>query len=457
MNTEALEALSAGLRGEALAAGDGGFDEARKVWNAGVEKHPAAIVKARGVADVIDAVNFAREQGMGVSVRGGGHHVSGAAVLDGGLVIDLSEMRSVRVDVPARRARAEGGALLMDVDRETLAHGLAVPMGLFSETGVGGLTLSGGYGWLRRKYGLSCDNLVSADVVTADGRLVQASADENPDLFWALRGGGTDLGVVTSFEFRAHPIDELVYFFLTAYPVDEAPRVLKALDEFMRTAPREASPLAVIWTVPPTENYPEQVWHKPFVAVLGPYAGPAEEGEEVYEPLRKLGEPLLEISERMPFSIVQKLFDEEYPRDGRYYWKSIYLNRLDDEAIGTLVKMGELRPSPSTSLDIWPMGGAIADFGPEDGPLAHRDAPYLIGIESNWRLPQDDAANIAWARETQAALTPFSTGGSYVNFEDATEGSRVAATYGASYERLVAVKRRYDPANLFRSRRGLID
>jgi FAD/FMN-containing dehydrogenase len=457
MNSEAFKQLTSEVGGSVITAEDPGYEEARRLWNGTVSKRPAVIVKCKNTDDVISAVNFARDNGLHVSVRGGGHHVAGAAILDGGLVVDLSEMRAVQVDTANKSVRAEGGALLKDVDSATLPEGLAAPMGLFSETGIAGLTLSGGYGWLRRLYGLSCDNLLSAQVVTADGELVTVSAAENEDLFWALRGGGTDLGVVTSFEYRAYPIPPELFLLFVTYPMSEAKQVLARFNEYMKTAPREVNALAVIWTFPAAEPYPEEIWNQAFVGIAGPYIGPPEEGQQAYQPLRELGTVMFDASDVMPFGVIQTLFDEDYPKGRRYYWKSTYLEELDEAGLDKLIERGLLRPSPLTSLDLWSLGGAIDEVGTADSALGQRGASYLIGIESNWEDPADDAANIEWARETEKELAPFSTGSSYLNFEDLSEAGRVAQAHGANYDRLVEIKQKYDPKNLFRSRRGLVD
>jgi hypothetical protein len=327
-------------------------------------------------------------------------------------------------------------------------------MGLFSETGIAGLTLAGGYGWQSRLRGLTCDNLIAAEVVTADGRLLKASAVENPDLFWALRGGGQNLGVVTSFEYQAHPMPPELFFLFVTYPLAEAKQVLTAVREYSQTAPREAGIIAVIWTFPASEPYPEEVWDQQFVAIVGPYIGDAAEGQRVLQPLRELGAPLFDISGPMPFGDIQHLFDEEYPKGRRYYWRSTYLKELGDGALAKLVDLGSRRASPLTSLDVW-IGAdtAVADVGIDATPIAHRDAPFMIGIESNWEDPANDAANIAWAREVFTTLAPHSTGGSYLNFEDPSDQSRVAAVYGPNYQRLMEIKRKYDPDNLFGPRR----
>jgi hypothetical protein len=454
MNTQTLTALAGGIKGQVITPADITYEEARKLWNGTIDKRPGLIVRPAGTDDVIAAVNFARNEGLAISVRGGGHHVAGSALNNGGLVIDLSAMRDVSVDPASKTARAQGGALLVDVDNATLAHGLAVPMGLFSETGIAGLTLAGGYGWQSRLRGLACDNLLSAEIVTADGRLLKASATENPDLFWALRGGGQNLGVVTSFEYMAHPMPDELFFLLVAYPIAEAHEVLRKVRDYTQTAPREAGIIAIIWTFPASEPYPEEIWNQQFVGIAGPYIGDAAEGERVLQPLRELGTSMFDISGPLPFGDIQHLFDEEYPKGRRYYWRSTYLKGLPDDALRSLVDLGSRRPSPFTSLDIW-IGGdsAVADVGMTETPIAHRNAPFMIGIESNWIDAADDAANIAWAREAQATLAPFSTGGSYLNFEDTTDQQRVEAVYGPNYQRLMEIKRKYDPSDLFGSRR----
>jgi FAD/FMN-containing dehydrogenase len=387
-------------------------------------------------------------------VRGGGHHAAGGAVNDGGLVIDLSELRTVTYDAASQTARAQGGALLKDLDSATLPHGRAVPTGVFGETGVAGLTLGGGYGWQSRLRGLTCDNLLGAEVVTAEGKLLRASESENPDLLWALRGGGQNLGIVTSFEYRTHPMPPEVFLTFAAYPLAEAKAVLQKLRQFNSTAPRELGLIAVIWTFPAGEPFPEAIWNQQFIGIAGPYIGDPEEARRVTQPLRELGTLIFDGSEVMPFGVVQTFFDEEYPKGRRYYWRSSYLQDLGDEALDKIVDLGGRRPSPLTSLDLWVLGGAIGDVGLNDTPIAHRAAPFLAGIESNWDNPADDAANVAWAREVFTALEPYSTGGSYVNFEDSNDPARVAAVYGPNHQRLMENKRQYDPDNRFGSRRA---
>ena len=454
MNTQTLTTLAGRIAGQLIRPTDASFDEARKVWNGMIDRRPGLIVRPAGVDDVIAAVNFAQDEALAISVRGGGHHAAGGAVNDGGLVIDLSELRNVTYDPASQTARAQGGALLKDLDGATLPHGRAVPTGVFGETGIAGLTLGGGYGWQSRLRGLTCDNLIGAEVVTADGKLLRAGESENPELLWALRGGGQNLGVVTSFEYQTHPMPPEVFLTFAAYPLTEAKQVLTKLQAFVATAPRELGVIAVIWTFPASEPFPEAIWNQQFIGIAGPYIGPVDEGERAAQPLREMGTVLFDMSQPMPFGVVQTFFDEEYPKGRRYYWRSSYLQELNEEALDKIVDLGSRRPSPLTSLDLWFLGGAIGDVGLDDTPIAHRGAPLLAGIESNWDDPTDDAANVAWAREVFTALEPHSTGGSYVNFEDSNDPARVAAVYGPNHQRLTEIKRKYDPDNRFGSRRG---
>jgi hypothetical protein len=456
MEDQALTALRAGLAGDAFVPGDDGYAAARVIWNGMIARQPAVIVTCKTVDDVVRALDFARAQSLGVSVRGGGHHVAGSSLIEGGLVVDLSEMRSVTVDPATSTVRAEGGAKLADLDAATQAHGLAVPVGVVSATGVAGLTLGGGVGWMRRKHGMSCDNLLAADVVLSDGRLVRASATENPDLLWALRGGGWDLGAVVMLEYQAHPLGPEVWVSFVGYSWSDAKQVMQGFRRFGATAPEGFNALCVCWTVPELEEFPRDAWGQPFVVVVGPYAGTVEEGRRETEPLLSLGSVLGNLSGPMPYVEAQKvLFDEDYPTGDRYYWRSIYLRDLSDSAIDTLMDLTLRRPSLRSSLDIWLLGGAISRHGQDDSAAGHRDAPWMIGIEANWSEPSQDGANVAWAKETGERLRPFSTGGSYMNFEDPDDAAATAASYGAALERLRAVKQKYDPVNLFRSRRGL--
>ena len=329
-------------------------------------------------------------------------------------------------------------------------------MGLVSETGVAGLTLAGGLGWMRRKYGLSCDNLISADVVTAEGELVHASSEENSDLFWALQGGGWDMGVVVGFEYQAYPLGPEVFMAFVTYPFAEGKQVMQRFREVIAQAPREAAPLVVGWTFPEAEAFPQELWGQQFVGVVGAYIGSVEEGEAAMKPFRELGTVLTDMSGPAPWLEVQHFFDEDYPKGRRYFWKSIYLAELADDAIDAFLEITNERPSQLSSVDVWALGGAISEVSQDASSAGNRDASFLIAVENNWIDADDDAANFSFGREAIEKLRPLSTGGSYMNFEDPDDAQATAASYGAGMQRLLAVKQKYDPDNLFRSRRGLV-
>src|SRR5215217_7413612 len=447
-----VERFGSGLRGELLRPGHTAYDEARKVWNGLIDKHPALIARCAGVGDVVDSVNFARENDLLVAVHGGGHNVAGNAVCDGGLVIDVSPMIGVRVDPERRTVRAEGGATLGDLDRETQVFGLAAPLGVVSKTGIAGLTLGGGIGWLRRKYGLSSDNLLSVDVVTADGRFLTASATNNEDLFWGIRGGGGNFGVITSFEYRLYPVGPEVMFCFVLYPGERTVEVLRFGEEYMAEAPDEVSPVGVLGRVPSVEIFPER-WHgEPFVAFLAMYVGDVEEGERVLRPLRELGGSITDLSARMPYTEAQAILDEDYPDGWHYYWKSVNLDGLGDEVIERLADHAGAAPSEHSTIDVWYQGGAMARVGTSESAFGDRSSPILLGIEANWEDPQEDEANLAWVRSCFSDMRRFSDGGMYLNFPGfLEEGEQLLRdVYGENYERLVALKNKYDPTNLFR-------
>lgn len=453
IDTAAIDALAAKVRGDVLRSSDERFANACRLWNGMIERHPALIVRPAGVADVIAAVRFAREQRLPLSVRGGGHNVAGNALCDDGLVVDLSRMRAVRVDPVRRTARVEGGATLADVDHETQAHGLATPLGAVPRTGVGGLTLHGGLGFLTRKHGLSCDNLIGADVVLADGHLVTADATHNPDLLWALRGGGGNFGVVTSLEFQLHTVGPDIWVFLVLYPLAQATAVLQFFREFMPAASKDLMALAILWNSPHDDSFPPDARNVPVVVLAGMYSGPLGGGEAAIAPFRKVATPLVDMSGPMPYLTAQALFDPEYPDGRRYYWKSSYLDALNDEAIATMIESAQCRPSPISSIDIWSLGGAMRNEPEGGSAFAQRDAPFLLGIEANWNDPADDVANVRWARDLFAEMQRFSSGGVYLNFPGFTEEGdpMLRASYGSSYEKLRQLKSKYDPENVFRS------
>lgn len=442
------------IRGEVLTEADAGYDGARAVWNAMIDVRPAAIVRCRGVADVIDAIGFARDQGLPVSIRAGGHNVAGHAVGADGVMLDLSAMRAVRVDPVRRRAWVEGGALWRDVDRATQAFGLATPGGLISDTGVAGLTLSGGIGWLRARHGLCIDNLLAADVVTADGRLQQASEGENADLLWALRGGGGNFGVVTGFELALHPVGPEVMFCAPIYAIGAGAGPIRFWRDFLADRNDRVGSLVEFSTIPNDPAYPEAAWGRRVYTIAAVWNGEAAEGEAALQPLRELGELVADFSGRMPYCEVQRLFDAVIPfGQHRCYWKSHYLAGLDDTLIGTLLTANEAPPSPNTLSSIWNFGGATARVPAEATAFGDRSMPFMFSIDAIWTGPADDGANIAWARGLWEELRPHShQGRAYLNFPGHGEDGEalVRATFGANYDRLRAVKRKYDPGNMFR-------
>jgi FAD/FMN-containing dehydrogenase len=448
-----LEALQLAVRGEVLGQGDPGYDEACRLWNGMIERRPAVIVRCANASDVIAAVTFAREQELPLAVRGGGHNVAGNALCDGGVVVDLSRMRGVRVDLDANTVRAEGGSTLGDVDHATLAHGLGVPFGIVSRTGIAGLTLHGGLGFLTRRLGLSCDTLIGADVVTADGRLLHVGGDKHSDLLWGLRGGGGNFGAVTSLEYRLSEVGPDVFMVITLYPAEESTECLQAFRDVMSGAPEELTAISVFWNAPQEEPVPEGWQGKPVLIVGGCWSGSLDQGEDATRALRELTTPVVDMSGPMPFVQAQQLFDPEYPDGRRYYWKSLYLDRIDEAAAETLRRSAEARPSELSSIDVWALGGALRREPDGGSAYARREDPFLVGIEANWDSPSDDEANITWARDLYRDLGQFSSGGTYLNFPGFVEegDDLLRASYGDSYARLQEVKAKYDPDNLFRS------
>ena len=450
LDAAALDAFRAGLRGQVLLAGDHGYDEARTIWNAMIDKRPALIARCRGTADVMRAVAFAREHDLLLAVRGGGHNIAGSALCDGGMVIDLTLMRSVRVDAKARRAWVEGGATLGDFDHEAQAFGLATPLGINSTTGVAGLTLGAGFGWLSRKHGMTCDNLLSADVVTADGKLVHASADDNADLFWALRGGSGNFGVVTGFEFQLHPLGPMVYAGLVVYPIDQARKVLVGYREWLKTLPDEATVWIVARQAPPLPFLPAE-WHGKEVLVLALfYAGNPKEGEKVLAPALAFGTPVGSHLGEMPYTAWQQTFDPLLTPGARNYWKSHNFATLADGAIDALVESIKHLPSPHCEIFFGCIGGATMRVKPDATAYPHRDTLFAVNVHGRWETAAEDERGIAWARDFFEKTKPFATGGVYVNFLTADEAARVHSAYGSNWERLAGIKRKYDPDNRFR-------
>ena len=450
---DAIDTFRAEIRGEVLTAGQAGYAD-KPIFNAMHPARPALLVRCSGTADVADAVRFGRRHGLLVAVRGGGHSVAGHSSCDGGMVIDLTRMRSVDVDPDARTVRVQGGALWADVDRETQPFGLVVPGGVVSETGVAGLTLGGGEGWVRRKYGLTIDSLLSARVVCADGSVRTASSASDPDLFWALRGGGGNFGIVTWFEFRAHPLGPTVAFAGVFYPVAEAAAILRRWREFCLRAPDEVTSVAVGITMPSAPQLPPAIHNQPCLLIGGVYAGPPEAGMAVMQPLRGLATPLADISQPMPFTAVQTAFDPFFPMGKlQSYWKAQNLATLSDEAIDAIANRANNRPSPLTLVVTFHMGGAINKIGATETAYAERSALWMSSIDGNWENAADNEANIAWVRESFNRIAPYSTGITYTNFTGQADESTAALSttaYGANMSRLRRIKAHYDPGNFFR-------
>jgi FAD/FMN-containing dehydrogenase len=450
-----IDELRMMMRGSLLRAGQPGYDDARVIYNGMFDRRPALIARCRGAADVMDVVRFASRRRLLTAVRGGGHSVAGASMCDEGLVIDLSQMSGVVVDHKRRVARVQGGATWADVDRETQAFGLATPGGIVSHTGVAGLTLGGGIGWLRNRYGLSCDNLVSADVVTADGAVLTANADENADLFWALRGGGGAFGAVTSFEFMLHPVGPMVAAVFSMYPMGATRDVVKRWRDWVASAPEEATSEIAMWTAPAAQSLPFSVHDREVVIAAGVYAGDMQEGMRVLQPLREFGAPLGEIVGEIPYRIVQRAFDPFFPNTGAVisYWKSLYLGDLNDAAIEIMADRAENRSSPSTMVFVQHLGGAVRRLRPDETAFAIRDAAFVMNFMGNWRDARETPRHVAWVREAWKRLSPHSTGAVYMNYlgcEERDADSLARATFGANYDRLVQIKAKYDPTNLFR-------
>lgn len=450
-----IEALAARLRGNILVPDNAFYDEARSVWNAMIDRRPGLIVRCAGASDVVHAVRFAREHSLLISVRGGGHNIAGHAVCDGGLLIDLSQMRSVRVDASVQRAWVEPGALLADVDKETQAFTLAVPTGINSTTGIAGLSLGGGFGWLTRKYGLTIDNLMTADVVTADGGLVRASLTENSDLFWAIRGGGGNFGVVTAFEFQLHQVGPQVLSGLVVHPFADAGTVIRKYRKALEAAPDELTCWVVMRQAPPLRFLPVE-WHGKEVLVLAIcYCGRIEEGERATAELRAIGTPIADVVGPTPFTAWQQAFDPLLAPGARNYWKSHDFTELSDAAIDVLIDAIRRLPGPECEVFIGHVGGAAGRIAAEATAFPQRNSHFVMNVHARWREIRMDQPCMDWARGLFEAAKPHAAGTAYVNFMPQDEIERVEAAYGSNYQRLVEVKRKYDPLNFFRMNQNI--
>jgi FAD/FMN-containing dehydrogenase len=429
--------------------GDAGYDKARQVWNAMIDRRPAVIVQCGGGDDVSRAIVFARENGLEISIRGGGHNIAGYAVCDNGLMIDLSNMKNVHVEVGPRRVYVEPGATLADFDRAVQSHGLATPVGINSTTGIAGLTLGGGFGWLTRLYGMTVDNLVSADMVTADSKQVGASESNNPDLFWAIRGGGGNFGVVTQFEFKLHPVGPEILAGLIVFPFNQASQVMRQYREFVRSAPVQLNVWIVLRQAPPLPFLPENVHGKEVVVLPVFYPGDIAEGKRLIDPLRRFGDVVGEHVGPMPYTQWQQIFDPLLTPGARNYWKSHNFTEVSDAALDTMIEYAGKLPSPQCEVLLGLISGAANDVPSDATAYSSRDANFVINVHGRWDNSAADERCIAWSRAFFKAAAPYASAGGYVNFMTAEESDRVAAAYGPNYARLVQTKKRYDPENIF--------
>ena len=447
---DALDGLRTGLRGELCLPGQPGYEESRTIWNGMIDRRPAAIVRAAGAADIMRAVSFAREHKLKLAVRGGGHNIAGHAVCDGGLMLDLSPMKSVRIDPVARTAQVEPGVTLGEFDREAQAFGLATPLGINSTTGVAGLTLGGGFGWLSRKYGLTVDHLISADVVTADGSLLHASATENADLFWGLRGGGGNFGVVTSFEYLLRPVGPQVLAGLIVHPLAQAKELLEGYRRFVATAPDEVTAWVVLRKAPPLPFLAPEFHGQDILVFAVCAVGDLKKAEQALAPLRALGTPIADVIGPQPFAGWQTAFDPLLTPGARNYWKSHDFSALEDGLIDVLIAAAHRLPGPECELFVAQLGGAIDRLPADATAYPHRDVAFVMNLHTRWRDPSQDAEVIARTREIFDSVTPYATGAVYMNFMPEDDARVRTGAFGANYARLAAIKAKYDPANLFR-------
>ncbi len=447
-----IEELQTTFRGRLIQPHDPDYDEVRQVWNGYIDKHPALISECTGTADVMDAVKFARKNDIEVSIRGGGHNVAGSALCDGGMVIDLSKMRGIHVDASQKLARVQGGVTWGDLDRETQVFGLAAPGGVVSTTGVAGLTLGGGLGWLRKKHGLSCDNLHSVEIVTAEGKLITASQNENQDLFWALQGGGGNFGVVTSFVFHLHEVGPTVMMCAIMYPIGIAEKVLSTWKEFMESSPDEISGQALFLTIPDSDDFPEEAREKDVIAITAMYVGDPDEGERAFQELRSIDTPVIDLSGKIPYTVANSMFDPFFPKHERnYYFKSKDLASLNKETREFLIEGAKNRPVSSMLFAIWHYGGQMNRIDGKDTAFGSRDTTFLFSVDAIWDDPADSDEVISWSRQFLDKAKRFAGDGMYVNFSGFGEEGEdlVQSAYGDNYARLSKIKTKYDPNNFF--------
>jgi FAD/FMN-containing dehydrogenase len=456
LTQDRIDGLKMRLRGPLFAAGDASYEESRTVWNAMVDRKPALIARCRGVSDVIACVQFARDNDMLLSIKGGGHNIAGLAAADGALMLDMSLMRGVWVDSRKKVAHAQAGCLLSDVDRETQVHGLAGVLGFVSATGIAGLTLGGGFGYLTRRWGWTSDNVVGMDVVTADARLVRASSDENADLFWGLRGGGGNFGVVTGIDYTLYAVGPEVVGGVVAWPASEASKVLELYRTLAEQAPPELTLVTLMRPAPPAPWLPKD-WHgKPIIALLACYSGKPEDGEKLVAPIKSFGKPIGDVLVRRPYAQMQALLDATQPKGRRYYWKSEYLSRIEPELCEKAMAHAATIRSPHSAVILFQIGGALNRLEEGHSPVGNRDARYVLNITSAWEKAEEDQANIQWTRKAWEDMKRFSTGGTYVNFLTEDESAeRIATALGKGIGRLAEVKSKWDPKNMFRTNRNI--
>jgi FAD/FMN-containing dehydrogenase len=455
ITNDVIEELQATLRGQVILPDDSDYDEARSIWNAMIDKRPGAIARCSGIADVIQAVRIAKEHDLLLSVRSGGHNIAGSALCEGGLTIDLSGMNSVHIDPHARRAYVEPGATLGDFDHEAQAFGLATSLGINSTTGVAGLTLGGGFGWLTRKHGMTVDNLKSVEIVTADGQRLWANAEQNADLFWAVCGGGGNFGIVTLFDFELHPVGPEVFSGLIVYPHKEARSVLNQYRDYVKTIPDELSVWAVLRKAPPLPFLPPEVHGTDVVIFAFMHAGDVEEGKRLVRPVRQFGEPVGEHVGINPFSAWQQGFDPLLTPGARNYWKSHNFAELSDGAIDTVIEYANTLPSPQCEIFIALMGGEANRVATDATAYAHRDVNFVLNVHGRWEDADEDEKCISWSRDFFNAATPYAMGGVYVNFMTEEEVDRIGSAYGPNYDRLAQIKQKYDPGNLFQMNQNI--
>jgi hypothetical protein len=456
LKEEILASLKLRVKGQILTSGDVGFDESRTVWNGMIDRKPAIVVRCLDTSDVIASVQFAREHGLLLCIKGGGHNIAGLATADGAFMLDMSLMRGVWVDPQRSVVHAQAGCLITDVDRETQLHGLATVLGFVSLTGIAGLTLGGGLGYLTRRWGWTSDNVISMDIVDANARLVHTNMHENADLFWGLRGGGGNFGIVTSIEYKLYPVGPEVVGGIVAWPATEAAKVLALYRALAMEAPPELTLVAMMRNAPPAPWLPKEIHGKPIVALLACYSGKSEEGEKIVAPIKGFGNPVGDILTRRPYTQMQSLLDATQPKGRRYYWKSEYLLSIEPAMCEKVISHASKIPSPHSAIILFQLEGALNHFAEDHSPVGNRDAHYVINIPGSWEKAEDDKLNIEWVRNTWDDLKSFSTGGNYINFQtEDEEHNRIEAALGKGLRRLTEIKMKWDPQNVFRMNRNI--